>query len=348
MSTGGVSLFVDSQRGFSGLSWRLVLGVAVLLIAGVFLPLSAHGGIEWRFTEVDLGMVYRDEPQKMSFGFVNTSDETVYVFDIEPSCDCSTAQALPPAVPPHSTGEVLVFFDPMGYEGRGRINEYIRLSTSDGEDLDAELRFSVEVTTGPEAEPRAIRFGSICKGESDSTELHVRPGDRRDLEILSVSSESDCVKVVPKRVLADGSQEFTVVACNLDCRGAISTYIDIATNDSIRPEIRVPVTANLMGTITIEPEVIAFGPTLPGKLVAQPVRIYCSEGLPFKITRITCTANSIECSIETADRNAYELKMKIKNDAPAGRVTGQIVVETDCSTQPLITADLTGYVRRID
>jgi hypothetical protein len=100
-----------------------------------------------------------------------------------------------------------------------------------------------------------------------------------------------------------------------------------------------------MGTIVIEPEVIAFGPTLPGRQVAQKVRIYCTENLGFEITKVTCTANSVECSVTVADENAYELKLTIKEGAPAGRVSGQLLIETDCESQPLLTAKVTGYVR---
>jgi hypothetical protein len=317
---------------------------AVLVLCLVWAP-AGLAGVDWHTTEIDLGFVYRDEPQKMSFGFVNTSEETLHIFDIEPSCDCTSAQALPAAVPPHNSGNIMAFFDPMGYEGKGRVTEYIRLATSDMEAPEAELYFTVEVGIGPEPAPRALNFGSICKDESDTLDLVVNPGSDARLQVLGIESGSDCVRIEPAGGEEGGGRRFMVIACNIDCRGAVSSYVNITTSDPVREVIKVPVTANLMGTIVVDPEVIAFGPTLPGRDVARPVKIYCTEGLPFKVEKVTSTVNSVEFSIAAADDNAYELKMKIKDDAPAGRVSGQVIIETDCEGQPLLTAQVTGYVR---
>lgn len=315
------------------------------LFLGVVTASAASAGVDWHTTEIDLGFIYRDEPRKMSFGFVNNSDDTLFIYDIEPSCDCTSAQVIPAAVPPHNSGEIMAFFDPMGYEGKGGVTEYIRLATSDLEDPDAELYFSVDVGIGPEPEPRALNFGSVCGGESDTLSLVVHPGSDGNLQILSIESETECVIIDQVEVRRNGAQEFMVVACNLDCRGAISSYVNITTTDPIREVIRVPVTANLMGTIVVEPEVIVFGPTLPGREVAQRVKIYCLEGLPFKVEKVTSSVNSVEFNLTPADDNTYDLKMTIKEDAPAGRVTGQLIIQTDCENQSLLTAQVTGYVR---
>ena len=171
------------------------------------------------------------------------------------------------------------------------------------------------------------------------------PGSGGDLQVLSIGTETDCVSIEQVEKQPDGAREFMVIVCNVDCRGAVSSYINITTTDPIREVIRIPVLANLMGTIVVEPEVIVFGPTLPGKDVAQVVKIYCTENLRFGIVKVSCTVNSVECSVAITEGNVYELKMRIKEDAPAGRVTGQIIIETDCESQPLLTAKVTGYVR---
>jgi hypothetical protein len=317
------------------------------LVLGFVLATAAYGDVHWHTSEIDLGSVYRDEPQKMSFGFVNTSDDTVFIYDIEPSCDCTSAQAIPPAVPPHNTGEILAFFDPMGYEGKGRVTEYIRLATSDPLSPEVELYFSIEVGIGPEPEPRALNFGTVCEGESDTLGLVVNPASDRELDILDIESETDCVWVNRVGAPRSAAHEFIVIVCNLDCRGAVSSYINIKTTDPTRETIRVPVTANLAGSIVIEPEVIAFGATLPGKQVAQSARIYCTQGSKFMVSKVTCTANPVECSVALAEGNVYELTMEIKEDAPAGRVAGEIIIETDCESQPVLTAKVTGYVRSV-
>lgn len=318
------------------------------LALGLVLATAAYADVYWHTTEIDLGFIYRDEPQKMSFGFVNASDDTLFIYDIEPSCDCTSVQAIPPQVPPHNTGEILAFFDPMGYEGKGKVTEYIRLATSDPLSPEAELYFSIEVGIGPEPEPRALNFGRVSEGKSDTLSLVVHPASDSDLHILDLESYTDCVWANRVGTRQSGAQEFIVVVCNLDCRGAVSSYINIKTTDPNRKTIRVPVTANLVGSIVVEPEVIAFGATLPGNEVAQSARVYCGEGAKFTINKVTCTVNSVECIVVPAESNVYELRMRIKEDAPAGRVAGDIIIETDRESQPVLTVKIAGYVRSVD
>ncbi len=318
---------------------------AVVTALCLTLPLAAYSAVRVPQSEIDLGRIYRDEPQKIVFTLLNVSDDTLYVLDIEPSCDCTTAQIVPDPIPPGGEGQVLTFFDPMGYEGRGRIEEYVRLTTSDLTDPEIMLFYWAEVAVGPEPEPRALKFGRICRGESDTMSVLLRPGPEKNLKVLDAYSDNACVIVEWAGTNREGQRDFKVIATNNEACGRVATFVTFVTSDTLRPNIRIPVTVSLIGRIVADPDMIAFGPTLPGAYVSQSVRVYSREKLPFDITRVLSTVSHLEPEIERLTADSFNLRLRVKEEAPAGRVSGEIRLETDCPDEPPVVIQVTGYIR---
>lgn len=320
--------------------------IKMAAIALLVLVSAAQAIVMVEEPEIDQGVIYRDEPQKMVFELKNAAGDTLRIYGIEPSCDCTTAEVVPEAIGPGETGRVLVFFDPMGYEGRGRIQESVRLSTSDAQDPDILLKFWVEVEVGPEPEPRALQFGSLCRGETDTLGISIAPPPGKDLKITHAFSDTACVSVENAGVGEEGRQNFRVIACNVEGCGRVATFVTFETSDELRPKLRVPVSVSLTGSIVAEPDVIAFGPTLPGNYVTQVVKIYSPHGKKFKVPEVTSSIDWIEPEVRMTGDTSGELRLKIKTDAPAGQVNGSVSVETDCPDEPPVEVKVNGYIRK--
>jgi hypothetical protein len=323
--------------------YMLRLPLLVMLV----LVLCGNAGAEIVFdrTEVDLGYIYRDQPQEMVYDFTNISADSLNILDIEPSCDCTTAQVLPNPVPPRGDGRVYVFFDPMGYEDRGPFTEYVRLLTSSPAQPEVLLTFSIEVGIGPETYPRSLAFGAICQDRSDTLDLLLYPTPGETLGVLEAYADTACLYV--ERLGADdrGTHKFRVVATNRKGCGRVASFVNIVTADSLRKQIRVPVTLSLLGHIIVEPDVIAFGPTLPGAFVAQTVDISSRDKKPLELPRVACSVDYIEPDISATGSGSYRLRLRIKEDAPAGMVHGTVTLMGDCPEDPPLDIKLTGYVR---
>jgi hypothetical protein len=319
--------------------------VILTVLLCLLLSPCSHAAVEVEERDKDLGRIYRDEPQKIVFRLRNQSEDALRILDIEPSCDCTTAQVVPDPVPPGAEAEVLTFFDPMGYEGRGPIQESVRLTTSDARDPEIRLTFRTEVTIGPEPEPRALKFGRICRGESDTLQVLISSGQEEDLKILKAYSDTACVMV---EWAGDGDKadgDYMVIVKNTEMCGRVAAFVTFETSDSLRPTIRVPVTVSLVGRIVADPDMVAFGPTLPGAYVSQSVRIYCREKLPFDIVRVLSTVADLEPELERLSDDSFDLRLKIKGGADAGRVSGEVRLETDCPDEPSVVIQVTGYIR---
>ncbi len=339
---------------------RLAVSSIVLLL--VFAA-GAEGAMLLEKSDIDLGFIYRDQPQKMVFPFENASRDTVHILSIEPSCDCTTAQVMSQAIPPRGTGELHVFFDPMGYESRGRVKESVRLLTSDRQDPEVLVTFAIEVGIGPEPEPRSLAFGRVAKGASDTLRLVIRPGKMgpsgktdpsgkpgasgrpEGFAIVGARSDNDKMVVTQLGKTADGGNQLMVIVTNKSGGGEVAGFVTIETSDSLRQEIRVPVTASLPGSIAVEPGIIAFGPTLPGKYIAQTLKISSDGNLRFTIESVTSSVSQLDFEVRPIAQNAYELKIKVKDGAPAGRLIGEMRIRTDRPDQPTLDVKVTGYVR---
>jgi len=315
--------------------------ILVLILAS-----ATHAIVMVEVTEIDMGYTYRDEPQTMVFELKNAAADTLRIYGIEPSCDCTTAEVVPGAIGPDETGRVLVFFDPMGYEGRGRIQEYVRLSTSDSQDSEIMLKFWVEIGIGPEPSPRALQFGSLCKGESDTLLVSIMPAPDTQLTITEARSDTACVTVESAGVGEAGRQDFKVVACNVEGCGRVATFITFDTSDELRPQIRVPVSVSLMGSFVAEPDIVAFGPTLPGSYVSQVVKIHSPRGKKFKVPEVTTSIEGLRPEITMTGDASCELRLKIREDAQPGQVSGSVSVETDCPDEPPVEIKVNGYIRK--
>ena len=322
------------------------MGIAVLFffLVSVALGMNAYGAILAEETDIDLGLVYRDEPQEMVFPFQNVSADTLHIVSVEPSCDCTTAQVVPEVVPPQAKAEVRVFFDPMGYESRGRVTESVRLHTTDKRTPEVLFTFTIEVLVGPEPEPRSLAFGKIAKGASDTLALLVRPGKTTGLKITGVRSGSDRISVSRAGRTPEGAEQLAVVITNISGGGQLSGFVTVGIADSLKPEIHVPVTASLLGDIAVEPDVIAFGPTLPGKAIPQTVKITSPAGLKFKIASVTSTPDCFDFDVKPF-APGYELTLRIKEGAPPGRVTGEITIRTDRPDDEPLSVKIIGHVR---
>ena len=80
--------------------------------------------------------------------------------------------------------------------------------------------------------------------------------------------------------------------------------------------------------------------------MAQTAKIHSTTGAKFAIPKVTSSIEHIKPVIEPIDESSCELKLMIKEGSPAGRISGRIMLETDCEDEPPLDIKVTGYIRR--
>jgi hypothetical protein len=233
----------------------------------------------------------------------------------------------------------------------GKVKESVKLFTSDRMNPEILLTFAIEVNVGPEPEPRSLAFGKVAKGASDTLRLAVCPGKSDPsgkpvpLSLLGTRSDDNRVTIVPAGKNANGADELLVVVSNKSGGGEISSFVTIETSDTLKDEIRIPVTASLLGDFVAEPGVIAFGPTLPGKYLQQTVKVSSPGNARFKIASVASSLSQLEFEVAEIGESSFEVKIKVKDSAPAGRVMGSITIKTDRPGEAQLEVKVAGYVR---
>ncbi|MGQ9604131.1 MAG: DUF1573 domain-containing protein [bacterium] len=318
--------------------------ISLLLL---ILPTVVLADLVLETSQVDLGYIYRDEPQQIVFSFENPSEDSTYFFDMEFSCDCTTAEIVPNPVPPNQTGKIVAYFDPMGYEKKGSFAEFIRVKTSDPGTPELFVRFSGKVGIGPEPDPRSLTFGTLCKGESDTLKLVIQMPPGSDTKVVKAYTDTGCV-IVEKSDMKKEACQFDVIATNRVGCGKFAGFLTVVTTDPLREEIRIPVIATFTGSIVIEPEVFVFGPTLAGTYVSQPIKVYSKDGRTFGIKSVSCSVGDLKPEVKQKSPGYYEIMIKIFEDSQPGRVSGVLSIETECPDEPILETEITGYVRKKD
>lgn len=101
----------------------VMLGVAVAVMAGM-------SPIKWKTTSIDLGQIPRNEIQRLSFEFTNTTDQAIRIIDAKGSCGCTKVQFPKTEIAPGSSAAISANFS-SGREGAFKKN--IRIQTSESE-----------------------------------------------------------------------------------------------------------------------------------------------------------------------------------------------------------------------
>ena len=99
--------------------------------------------------------------------------------------------------------------------------------------------------------------------------ISAAPGE--SLTVFDARSDTACLAVERMEQNPEDAQSFRVIASDVEGCGRIATLVTFETSDRLRPEIRIPVSVSLVGRIIAEPDLVAFGPTLPGSYVGSEV-----------------------------------------------------------------------------
>jgi hypothetical protein len=73
--------------------------------------------------------------------------------------------------------------------------------------------------------------------------------------------------------------------------------------------------------------------------------VRCREKLPFDIARALSTVPDLDPEIERLSEDSFSLRLRVKDEATPGRVSGEVRLETDCPDEPPVVIQVTGYIR---
>lgn len=163
-----------------------------------------------------------------------------------------------------------------------------------------------------------VDFG-IMDQESEATkEILFENTGNQVLEIKDVKSSCGCTAALPSDRIIDPGEKgiLTVTFKSGKSMGDVEKVVTIITNDSVKPETRLPVKAHVKTDITMEPRTLDFGDVKLGQEAFAEAKLVAENGQPFKITYVEADTASFTYTLSPIDEGGkpgYLFKVGLKN-----------------------------------
>ena len=261
---------------------------------------------------------------------------------VEESCACTATIVSKDEIPPGGFGLVEAVLK-VPSENR-QVEESINVYTNDPIQSQVTLTLKgtafVPITTFPSR----LLLGSIPPKTSIKKSLTIH--QKGETQILAVRTDSDHLKAAIVSAKADPITRVEVALLESALPGTFShnLLVDYQYEDKEATH-EVLVFGEVLGVFAVSPKHFFFGLIRDKSPVSKTVSISSINDQPFKITSVESSwayiTTKVTSQMEGID---YQLTATAQPEAPAGELSGEILVKTDSNAQPTIRVPFLGVI----
>lgn len=193
-------------------------------------------------------------------------------------------------------------------------------------------------------------FGTVARGSKTEFRFTFRNIYKEDLHVVSVRTSCGCTSpVITKRDLK--THETGDVVATFNTRtflGQHGATLTVTIDKPYYAEVQLRVAGNIRGDVTFDPPFMDLGNVDLGKGSERTVRVTHVGSTPWEIKDVRSANANFEVQLSkpthTASQSAYDLTLKLKADAPAGYVKGQLILVTNDPRAGQIPMDVEGRI----
>jgi hypothetical protein len=298
----------------------------------------------------DFGKVDDTDELKYEFKFKNEGNQTLEIFDIKPSCGCTTTDLPKRIYPPEEEGAIELVFHPKGY---GPQTKTITVKSNSGGSERITLYIKSQVTPFVQFEPRSVRFDAVPSSEGREEEVTVTCRDTG-----AVFGSPQCTnpnfEVQWTEPPVNGKGKFVVRLKAGAPKGNVINKVKLDVQGlpkpgaaSIRHPAEFSASAAVFGAIIIEPVFLSVGRVDPGGNVDKSVELKRPKGEPFKIlSHVLKNASPPNLTVSVMPSgNSWIVRVQGASGTYQGLVRGSVVLTTDVPGDPTLTIPVMGAVR---
>ena len=251
---------------------RRIVGSALVGLVLVTLGVgSARAGAQnWAermFTELghDFGPVPRGAVVRHNFAMTNRTAESLTILDVRASCGCTTGKPSSTTVAPGQTINIEASMDTRNFVGKKATKLTVSFLTASGKTADAQLAVVSNILPDIVLNPGTVDFGSIAKGQSAKVVMTIERVNAPNWKFERMSASPALMKTIDARLdeiersASRTAYQLTVTLKPTAPAGLLRDEIRILTNDASSPSVPVLVTAQVQGTLTASPAMLAMG-----------------------------------------------------------------------------------------
>ncbi len=193
-------------------------------------------------------------------------------------------------------------------------------------------------------------FGNVAKGSKTEHRFVFRNKFKEDVRVVGVRTSCGCTtpSVTVKELKTHETSEIVAVFNTKTFVGQHGATLTVTFDKPFRAEVQLRVTGNIRGEVSFDPPFIDLGNVDLGKGAEKKVRVTHLGGTPWEISDVRSVNSDfvvmLSQPLHTGAQTVYDLTLKLKPDAPAGYLKGQLLLVTNDGRAPQIPIDVEGRV----
>ena len=334
-------------------SWMNFFAVIVLLPLFLFLsscaslrPVPPQPHMAFDELVYDFGIAGPGDKIAHTFKFTNVGSEPLQITRISTSCGCTAALLTEKEIPPGSSGEIRTVFETKRFEGVQETT--ITVYSNDPDDPEIDLAIIGAIKRDVAVVPQGINFGDVEKGETVTGSVKLLQLSQNKLVLHRIEVNEKYLNATTSRFREENSRGINIdITLKSEAQvGALNEVITLHTNLKRRPRIDVPVWANILGRIQVQPKILSLGTISKGGKISQPITVSSSDGKRFHVLKTTCDLPFIHLQSSVDKKNnVVKISGTIDKVSPAGRLSGRIDIYTDDPDQSVIYVPVYGVIK---
>lgn len=193
-------------------------------------------------------------------------------------------------------------------------------------------------------------FGTVARGSKTEHRFVFRNLYKEDLHVSGVRSSCGCTSPeISKRDLK--THETAEIIAKFNTRtflGQHGATVTVTFDKPFYAEVQLRVAGNIRSDVTFEPPFVDLGNVDLGKGVERSVRVTRIGSTPWEIKDVRSANAMFEVvlsqPLRSSTQTVYDLALRLKPEAPAGYINGQLILVTDDPRASQIPMDVEGRV----
>ena len=318
-------------------SWMNLYSVIVLLPFFLFLsscasltPVPPQPHMAFEEPNYDFGIAGPGDSITHTFKFTNAGSEPLQITRVSTSCGCTAALLSKKEIFPGGGGEIRATFKTKRFEGVQETT--ITVHSNDPDDPEIDLTIIGAIKRDVAVVPQGINFGDVEKGKTATGRVKLLQLSQNKLILHRIEVNEKYLNATTSRFREENSRGLNIdITLKSEAPvGALNEVITLHTNLKRRPRIDVPVWANILGRIQVQPKILSLGTISKGGKISQSITVSSRDGKKFHVLKATCNLPFIHLQLSVDKKNnVVKISGTIDKVSPAGTISGLIDIYTD-------------------
>ncbi|TWT90726.1 hypothetical protein Mal64_11210 [Pseudobythopirellula maris] len=194
-------------------------------------------------------------------------------------------------------------------------------------------------------------FGTVARGSDTVYKFEVKNIYKEDVELESVRSSCGCTTPsLEGKLIKTYDKAYVVAQFNTRTfTGLHSATLTVQISKPYRAQVQLRVHGNIRADVVFSPGSVDFGVIDQGATTEKTVGVTYAGRSGWKIEDVRAASDALEVELterqRSSNRVAYDLLVRMRETAPAGLLSQQLVLVTNDSSAPRIPIDVTARIK---